>query len=472
LQRVPLTPDPDPDGYFSYARMLQEEIAIREHRRLPGYPAILAFADALSPDSMLLDAHRLHFFLAGVFGIGMMVGVAGLFGRLVGLLFASILAAPNFLAYALMMPLADLPSVVSTYLAAGLLFASCRGRGAKRWLYCLLFAAAAFASELIHPAMSRRLLIFAFAAFAVWLARDRLASAGELVLTRYRLATLTIVALVALLANAAALHWFTKHVPMPYMEQARAEASTTNFLAHWKNFRGIMCMPPAGGDDLSLGIERVKDAVSLDQGYRVERTAPPGVHPRFREFFENHRVPVDEWIRRLHAHPVDFATCAASEWRAKYHTILRHLTPFAPDLRDWITVRYPPDSGSLRDRLFWRYGVNLLLDLPADSPELDVVGRSLYELARIALVLTMLVAGIVMLDRRFPSYGLIFAVGTLAWMAAGSILLPLETRYLMPMIPVVYVCYALSLAGAIHFLLRTGCSAMQRRHSRQSTEAK
>jgi hypothetical protein len=419
-------------------------------------------ADAMSPDSMLLDAHRLHLALAAGFGIGLMFAVARTFGSVVALLFSAILAAPNFLAYVFMMPLADLTSVIATYLAVALLFACCRAQGRKRWLFFLLFAAATLASELIHPAMSRRLLIFAFAAFVVWLVHDRLKRAAAPALTRRRLATLAGVAIVAMLAHLAALQWFAKQVPMPYMDQALSEASTANFLNHWKNYRGILCLPPAGRDGLSLEIERVKDAVSRDIGYRVERTVPPGVHPRFKEFFKSTPVPLDEWIRRLREHPFDFALCAADEWRAKYHTIVRHLTPFAADLRDWITVSYPPDSGSPRDRLFWSFGVNLLGDLPPDAPAGDVGRLLLREAARIALVLGMLLAGLVMLERRFPSYGAIFALGTFGWMAAGASLLPLETRYLMPMIPVIYLCYALSIAGAIRLAVRAGRAAFRR----------
>jgi hypothetical protein len=52
LQDVPLTPDLDTDGYFSYARQLEDCLEIRENRRLSGYPAILAAATvaAQSPD--------------------------------------------------------------------------------------------------------------------------------------------------------------------------------------------------------------------------------------------------------------------------------------------------------------------------------------------------------------------------------------------------------------------------------------
>jgi hypothetical protein len=141
------------------------------------------------------------------------------------------------------------------------------------------------------------------------------------------------------------------------------------------------------------------------------------------------------------------------EFKSKYHTIVRNITPFSPFGSDkgFITVSYPPNTGSARDELFWRYGINLVSTpgLAADAPPGAVRVTALREIARIFAVLALTGWGFVLLDRRFRHFGAIVVLSVLGWMAALTVALPLETRYLMPYLPLIYLAQALAAYGII-----------------------
>jgi hypothetical protein len=448
------TTDPDPDGYFSYAAHLKETGTLAQHRRLPGYPALLVAIESVGSGDLATDAYRFHVALSAVVFIALLVIVRGLFGAGVAVCFGIIVAAPNFFALLSTVTIADLPSIVLAYLVLGVSIWFLRASYHRAWALVPLVACLALVAQTIHPSSDRRMIAFLAATFCVWFAYQLSGAYGRKDWLRDgRLVKLAALLSIALVVGPTTLRIFAFDVPMPTMDQEVARRSPVNFVRYWQNYRGLLCLPPGQAPSpVDERLEALKNEVSGRLGYRVEETVPPHVYPEFLDFFDREVVSSDAWLDRVRAHPILFLGCALREWRAKYHALLKHLTPVFPDLRHWITVDYPAMTGAERDRLFWRYGLNLFDDV-GTTPSSSALWPALREVMRIVVVLGSIVFGIVCLERRFPSFGAIFALATLGWLGAVSLFLPLETRYLAPMLPIIYLAQALTAMVAVNRLL-------------------
>ena len=113
LLAYPVTEDPDPDGYVTYARHLQSTWSLLDHRRLPGYPFFLAVVDSIGPSMMHVDVYWGQVGLYLLWVAALWFWIRRLVGPLVALVFLALLAAPSFYTHSATVMLADLTGSIA-----------------------------------------------------------------------------------------------------------------------------------------------------------------------------------------------------------------------------------------------------------------------------------------------------------------------------------------------------------------------
>lgn len=447
---VGVTTDPDPDGYVTYARHLQQNWTLLEWRRLPGYPALMALADSWLPWSIHVDMFYVHAALTVLIAATTTALVACGFGPLVGAIYLSILSINSFFVKSGMVMLADLPHVVVLWLAAAAAVVAVRAQRLAAAFGYMVFAVLIAAAIALHPSTHLRVHGFVVAAGLAILVRRVLDGARpRLARTLGRLALLSVLTVIL---HTAVLRTLQVNTPQTDMTFDIALQSSDNLNRWWVSYRMLLCLPPPrAATAFDLEIETIKQRIGARNGYATSRTTPPGPEEDFIEYFRTHAVPLDVWRDRAMDRPMALATCALDEMLVKYHTLMRGLTPFAPPgpWKPWVTLRYPPDTGSARDRLFWTTGLNLLEHLPADAPAEQVRARAWFEAALITTVAVLTLFGLALLEHHVRTAGLTLFIGSIGWFLFLSIALPIETRYFMPQLPALYLAQALALAWLV-----------------------
>lgn len=463
----PTIGDPDPDGYVSYAYGLTETGTIQPHRRLPGYPLIMATiahdeiaqltpiinegflridSDSISSKAVAVKMFWFHIILTVAF----VAGTAGLvwrfFGYPVAAVYSTLIAYNSYFARDAIVMLADLPLVVMFYATCAIGFFFLRSDNKLKLLYAGLFSLGCIFSIAIHPSAHMLFQILIVSACVVFgLKKARVAPKPKrFEFVKRALTPLLILSALAFASNALVSNTLQLGDRQDYL--VVKEVSSRNFLKSWVGLRMLLCLPPGSQSDaLDSNIEMLKSKVSLRTGYPIDAVVPSGYYAEFLPLIDGKTIASDRWHNRISQHPFAILGCAASEFRAKYNVLIRNLTPFTDFDHDktWITPDYPVNTGGPRDELFWSTGVNLFRVLQADAPASAVSSAAKIEVARIILVTALTLGGLIMIGRRLPGVGLVIAASLLVWICVLPIALPLETRYLMTFFPAIYMGQAI-----------------------------
>jgi hypothetical protein len=445
----PTLGDPDPDGYISYANGLKETLSIQPHRRLPGYPLIVAVVDSLGSGGIAVKMFWFHLILTIAF-VAVTAGfVWHFFGYSVAAVYSALMAYNSYFARDAIVMIADLPLVVVFYTACavGLAFLVPNNKPKPLFFGALFFVACAI-SVAIHPSAHMLVQILIFCAGVVFSVMQIKAASP---LKRFekvkRIVTpLLFLAILAFTGKELVMNTLQFDTKQDYLHLPDVSASSRNFLESWIGFRMLLCLPPGQQNDaVDVEIETLKSKVGLRTGYPVEAVVPPGYYVEFLPLLDGKTVESRRWKDRGMQHPLKILRCAASEFRAKYNTLIKNLTPFTDFNHDksWVTVSYPANTGSPRDELFWTTGINLINVLPADASSISVTRNAKLEATRIVLVIVLTVGGLIMIGHTFPGVGAVFLGTLLIWVGALPVALPLETRYLMTFFPIIYTGQAI-----------------------------
>jgi hypothetical protein len=485
----PTIDDPDPDGYVSYAYGLTETGVIQSHRRLPGYPLIVAIIahdeitqnapimslnDSSTKDIVITNAKAVavqmfyfHIILTVAFVICTIALIWRFFGYAVAAIYSLLIAYNSYFARNAVVMLADLPLVVVFYItcAIGLLFLIKYDSLRLRSLYAALFILVCAASIAIHPSAHMLIqiliintaIVFGLKKICVTQQIKRLENLKRM------LVPLLILSVLALMSNILVKTSLQKTDQQDYL--TIKETSSSNYIRSWVGYRMLLCLPPGSkSDSLDAEIEILKSKVSVRNGYPINAVVPPGYYAEFLPFIDGKTIESDRWKKRIWEHPLTIVECAALEFRAKYNRLIKNLTPFTSFDSDktWMTPDYPANTGSPRDKLFWSTGINLFSVLQADAPETAVSSATKLEVTRIILVIALTIGGLIMIGRRFSGVGIVMAGSLLTWICILPTAVPLETRYLMSFFPIIYTGQAI----LIVFLVRSAFQFTSKKLSR------
>lgn len=452
------TSDPDPDGYVSYAQGLLETGRLQSHRRLPGYPALIAVVDTIAPGSTNLDMFWFHSGLILSFALISTLLVWKYIGYPTALIYLALIAINSYFARAMVVMLADLPSALLLYsvIAAGLGFIITSGPG--RWIFLVAAGLAMVLNFAVHSASALLLQVLIWTTIGMLLVRvvvlgERLRQGPfSFQPTRSTIASLIVLSVVVYGTEVSVKRLlqlphnqiFIEH-PVPSPDKRDAVTNSETFYRSWLAYRLLLCLPPPSvPGSFDMAIEEAKSAISKRVGYPTDAVVPPAFAPEFLALIQKSDVPLELSYRRLTEHPVTFVGCALSEMRAKWYFIVRNLTPFTPFETDktWITPVYPPASGGASEKVFWSTGLYLSDALGSDRPLTAILPQLLLEVARLIVVLALTIGGLFLLDRRLPLVGMVVGISIVGWFALLSSAVPVETRYLLPFFPILYMCQA------------------------------
>jgi hypothetical protein len=453
------TDDPDPEGYVTYALHLQAGGGLLEWRRLPGYPALIAVVDAIGPGSLHIDVFHFQIALGVLFVGATALAVWRYLGRLTACAYAALLGGPGYFGSQARVMVADFVAALFFY---GILLALICFLQAKKprikLLWATLFVVFLVLGELIHPSTDKRVAIFAIAVFLSALATPLVKKAHPF----GSLKRVSVICLVVIAAGWTSYHFvyslFEVKVPMRKFDMDALHKSNSNLYTAWTLYRMLLCLPPARDTGLDREIEEVKRGIAREQGYPVEAATPIAFASQFGKLGYERSIPLDLWHARLASNPLMLGKCMASEIKGRYHHVLGNLLPFNRQT-EYLARPRPPQDGSTRARLYWSTGI--------DIPEHTLNTRSIpslafREIARCVVSVVLLVLGFVLIERRLPFWGMIFGLWALGWLFALLTVQTLETRYFVPLLPVIALGHALIAQSAIRIVSYGTLKALHR----------
>lgn len=423
MASFPLTKDPDPDGYVSYAKHLQAHWALPTvHHRLPGYPTFLALVDLIGPGDMHSDAYWAQLFISAVLLIIMAAVVRHHFGPAVALVFLALFAAPNFfLRYSVVMLADFLTQIFWLVYLAGLAFYLKRSVRVLDWRAATLLGVTTFLIFVTHPGSRYLILILllslglvAFLFRGAGFPRDRL-----LAFDRRFVGKLSVALVVLVAVTVAADHVYDR--------------GSGAFYRRAVGWRVLMCLPPVRESPVDRRIEEVKDRASARLGYRIEDETPV-----WQTEFEEVGIGLGDlqkaWMERLRAHPFTFLGCVFDEIRFRARIIVDQFFPFKSERRMLTNARRPSTYRSA--------------GLDGTAPPGPLSGRSrlpgVDRLVTVAVFYGLTGLGIWLLFRRFREVPLALALTALLWVGIVALTVPLEPRLLNLFAPFLYLVHAVA----------------------------
>lgn len=438
------TTDPDPDGYVTYALHLQAGGGLLEWRRLPGYPALIALVDLMGPGSMHRDVFIFQIGLAALFLAASSYFILRSIGPLAACVYAVILAGPGYFARQSGVMVADFIAAMVLYgIVLALVAAVKATERVRKAAWCALLLLLICTGQLIHPSTDKRVMVLAVALLLA-------AAAVPFVQQPYFFGSAKKAAVTALLLISAALGAgyfslaFQPHVPLKHFDYEAVHRSNSNLYEGWTLYRMFLCLPPAENSETDRRIEAVKAQIAARQGFGTDLSTPASFAPEFRELAREVEIPIDRWRPRLAAHPLALARCMASEVKRRYHHVLTNLLPFNNRV-SYLSGPPPPQDASRESRTYWASGLDIR-GTPANSTR-----AAFLEAVRCLISIALIIGGLVLIERRFPYWGIIAALWTIGWLIGLLTLQALETRYLVPLLPV----FALGQALVVLWLLKT-----------------
>ena len=463
LVTYPITEDPDPDGYVTYANHLKSAWTLLDFRRLPGYPFFLAVVDSIGPSTMHVDVYWTQIGVFVLWVAALWFWIRRLAGPLVALVFLALLAAPSYYTKSATVMLGDLLGSIGFGLSALVLLSFVRADSRRSAVWRLALLVPLFgATYLVHPTAAPILaLLTVCLGLAVVVYRGRLDRLdGSVRPIRPVLSRLTI-ALVALVAVAG--------IASAVADRGSGRFNTAQFAT-----RVLSCLPPASDTEDDRRIEAMKAEASKILGYPVAHGPPlypidpfydlyignvpgldipgrPEVLARYRtladldggQFPDARFVPL--WRGRILAHPLELLRCNLLQALWRYHVVVKQYAPFTSEGRLTLYT-YLPETDSFRSRLYRATGIELL-DVAESAGRSQMVGPLLREIARIASFVVLIVAGARWLLRRFP----VTALAVIATIAVWTVFLitvhVLDARYYAFFAPAIYLAEAAGLVA-------------------------
>jgi hypothetical protein len=446
----PPTDDPDPDGFVTYTQQMLATGSLPESRRLPGYPVFLALASKLSARPLANNVYWLQLALMLAFSAAAWAVVRRWGGPLTAALFLAILAAPSFFAR---MSVVMLPDFIYALLFLPVFLAmvwwvlALRQRGG--WVWLALFAVGLFVLQALRPTTAPLTALLLPALGVGWLSQRWTGrSVARLRDVLARGVALTVVALVVFAAVDRLLD-----------TGARAYNATVPM------YRAVIFLPPASDSPAEARIEAAKARFAQSEGQPIER-ARFQTYPRFR-FYDEMRLEdvAAVWRDRLLAHPGRYLLSVWDDLRLGHYLLARTMVPFVLDLDrvPLFQVLYPPDDGSPRSQVFRRTGLILLErePYPAMFPVQVEVAQAILALVAVWGLSGL---GVWQLGRIAPGLTATFAVLGLLLVLMTAATNTVDPRYLLPVMPLVYLAEATGLAWIVRRLLgqlRTGAASAQ-----------
>jgi hypothetical protein len=442
----PVTDDPDPDGYVSYATYLTTTGRLQpDSRRLPGYPTFLALVSEVSSRPL---ARSVYWVQAGLYVAAVVAAwlvVRRRFGPLTALLALGIVAAPCYVTRMSVVMLPDVPYTIlwlPIFLAMGFWVVSDQPPGG--WVTLIPLGLGLLVLQAIRPTTTPLALLFVPALIvAILLARGSEStygirfSWGRGAAIRRAGGLLGVVLLVAVISDR--------------LLDTGARAYNLDVLA----YRVAILLPPAAKtpgaySPADVRIEAAKQRFLEIEGQPIEQ-ARFLTYPKFVFYDEIKREDVlAVWQGRLQAHPLLYVGSILDNLRLTHYLIARRLVPFFLDL-DHLSLfveYFPPDDGSPAASLFRRTGLLVLEQqpFPANYP-LEV--ETAWAVLRLVAVWGLTGLGVWQLGRRLPeltialaTLGVLFVVTTAATNTA-------DIRYVLPFVPLVYLAEAIGLVWIV-----------------------
>ena len=447
LASLEITHDPDPEGFVSYARHIQETGTLMEHRRPPGYPFLLAWADKIGPGSMHEDALNLHRTVLFIFFIVFIGWIRKTFGNLVALLTGSMFAiGDNYFVWIGSLMMADLFLSLCflgfVWCSLNLFQVSCRHKIGFFSAYILLV----FLGQSFHSSFWVRALIFLVVSggFLFWQNRNaQNAFLGNLGLN------LSILFLVgwgsAFLSNT----WLsvpTEH--SNYVNLSNKDKSQKNFVTYWFTISQLASLPPPKNPvSLDKKIEEAKRSCSKELGYDIEIKKIPSISGPFTAYgrvFEKNKVPLSFWQKRILDHPQYLLIPFFREMKLQYHRILRDIMPYgSQSTKTFNVIQLAPPTGSRLSDLFWQTGLDLrgYESLPFWKKSFGIFS----EVGKILLLIIFVFVGLYQKEIRKNLAIVPVLLSGAIWLFVAANISAAETRYLLPYLPAFFLLISLSI---------------------------
>jgi hypothetical protein len=465
LASNPLTTDPDPDGYFSYARYLEQHWRLPEHHvRMPGYPLFLAIVDVIGAGDLPHDAFIAQAAASFALVVGLWWFVRRSFGPVVALAFLLLYAMPNYSVFLSTVGLADFlfQALWLAFLVAGLNFIFAARHAALKF-FALVFIT--FLAYAVHPGTLYLGLFLALSSVcAIWLS------------TRFRNPVQRCTNSRAALTKCALV--FLCVITVAKVSDVFFDRGKTEYLMGWLGWRLVVYLPPSSNTELDRRIEHIKQRVTARLGYPVQYESPI-THPEFLDLYDvstpkGHlslaEVERDPSLRqdirfyhwslpvgwhelamgRLINRPLVYAASVINVLRWHQHIIVKQFFPFCSEKR-LVTTQYLPLIDSPASKLFRLTGIELREQLHA--PARKILAPAILAAIQILTFYGLTIFGAVLLARRYALFVMAIAGCLCMWICFICLSNPPEPRYINIFAPMLVMAHAAALVAIAAVLL-------------------
>ncbi len=445
LLDYPVTDDPDPDGYVTYANHLTATgTLLPDSRRLPGYPAFLSLVSKLSSRPLARNVYWVQLGLYVVAVLAAWLVIRRLFGPLTALILLGIVAAPCYFSRMSVVMLPDVPYTIlwlPIFVLIGWWVVVDDPPGG--WTTLIPLGVGLFALQAIRPTTMPLALLFVPALIlAIWFARGDESAYG----IRFRWGRGPALWRVAGLFGVVII----VAVVSDLLLDTGARAYNVDVLA----YRVSIFLPPATNTPADERIEAAKGHFREVEGEPIEQ-ARFLTYRTFVFYDELKREDVlAVWQGRLLARPFLYVGSILDNLRLTHYLIARRLVPFFLDLGHMsLFVEYfPRDDGSPAAALFRRTGLLVMEQqpFPANYP---VAVEAAWALLRLATVWGLAGLGVWQLGRRMPELTIAMTILGALFVLTTAATNTADVRYVLPFVPLVYLAEAIGLAWLVEAMV-------------------
>ena len=452
LASLEITHDPDPEGFVTYARHIQQTGTLMEHRRPPGYPFLLAWVDRFGPGTMHEDALQFHRAVIFICILGMVMWVQRNFGHLVAILFFSMFAiGGNYFVWISSMMMSDL--FLSLWFI-GYIWAGWKTFKEKSpwWGYLLLGCLFIFGGQAFHSSFCVRACIYtvstAFCLIIALLIKKKEGKAEVMKKT-----------MLLLISAWATAYWGESLLSIKveksnYVNLDNWEKSQNNFISYWLTMSQLASLPPPKNSELlDIQIEKAKAETSKTLGYDIKYkkiTSIYGPYKAYGKVFSENKVPLNYWHKRILDNPKYLIAPFLYEVKFSYFQLLKNLMPYEPlSSKSFANIKLPSHQSGAVSNLFWTYG----LSLTNEQARQHKIGATItVEILKIGTLLTVFCLGLIKTSKKFMIvYPLVISAVT--WYYIALSIATSETRYLLPWLPIFYLILANGLYGFVRCII-------------------
>lgn len=440
-----ITHDPDPEGFVTYARHIQQTGTLMEHRRPPGYPFLLAWVDRVGPGTMHEDALQFHRAVVFICILGMVLWVQRNFGHLVAILFFSMFAiGGNYFVWISSMMMSDL--FLSLWFI-GYIWAGWKTFKEKSpcWGYLLLGCLFIFGGQAFHSSFCVRACIYTVSTALCLII-------GILIKKKEGKAEVMKKTMLLLISAWATAYWGESLLSIKveksnYVNLDNWEKSQNNFISYWLTISQLASLPPPKKPtDLDLKIEEAKVNASKILGYNIQSKKIPsigGPYSAYGAVFSDNQVPLNFWWQRLWDNPLCFIMPFLHEIKYSYHRFFDDISPFEPiSKRTFNILKLPPQTNETYSRVFWKYGLNYT-SLACKKKENQLIEIFLDTTKKIIWIYLSFI-GFLEISKITKLTNAI-GISLIIWIFISINVSAAETRYILPYLPFINLTIVLGL---------------------------